>query len=75
MLNIIVVHLGEKNNNSFDKLAINTCGKRTLDYYKVLTLKRISRAEKHRERSNFSSILDLFFLYIPTLHYYSMSTM
>jgi len=50
MLNIIVVHLEEKK-NSFDKLAINTCGKRTLDYYKVLTQKNI--VGKETKKSNF----------------------
>lgn len=57
MLNIIVVHLEEK--NPFDKLAINTCGKRTLGYYKVLTQKNI--AGKESEKSNFLSMRDLFF--------------
>jgi len=51
--------------NSFDKLTINTCGKRTLGYYKVLTQKNI--AGKESKKSNFLSIRDLFFY---TLFYY-----
>lgn len=55
--------------NSFDKLNINTCGKRTLGYYKVLTQKNI--AGKESKKSNFLSIPRGFFIslyyYLPTI--------